>query len=368
MTTFTQIHTLTSYPPANLNRDDLGRPKTAMFGGWNRLRVSSQCLKRTWRASDCFVQSLIGERGIRTKEMGRWIYEALLAGRTLQEQLQMSPVKDSEFTMDKKNFELACTLAEVFGKRKKESKEKPYLALEIEQLAHFAPEEVAALDALMARAKEGEIISDKDLAALRKQGRAVDIAMFGRMLAQHPAHNVDAAVQVAHALSVHAVTVQEDYFTAVDDLNTGEEDMGAGHIGVNEFAAGLFYLYVCINNDLLLENLDNDAALAARTRRALVEAMLTTAPSGKQNSFGSRSLASFALVERGTFQPRNLSLAFLKPVSNGKGGMLGNAIEALQATRENIDKVYGPCADARQSFDALAGTGTLQDLLAFVEG
>ncbi len=367
MTTFTQIHALTSYPPANLNRDDLGRPKTAMFGGWNRLRVSSQCLKRTWRASDSFVQSLNRERGIRTKEMGRWIYEALLAGRTLQEQLQLNPVKDSEFTMDKKTFELACALAEVFGKRKNEKEGKPFLPLEIEQLAHFAPEEIQALDALMTRAKAGEKVSDKDLANVRKQGRAVDIAMFGRMLAQHPAHNVDAAVQVAHALSVHTVTVQEDYFTAVDDLNKGGEDMGAGHIGVNEFAAGVFYLYVCIDNGLLLENLDNDADLAARTRRALVEAMLTTAPSGKQNSFASRSLASFALAERGAFQPRNLSLAFLKPVSNGKGGVLANAIEALQTSLENIDKVYGPCAETRRSFDALAGTGSLRDLLAFVE-
>jgi len=367
MTTFIQIHALTSYPPANLNRDDLGRPKTAMFGGWNRLRVSSQCLKRTWRVSPVFQEALGSNLGLRTKEMGLQVYKALKEGRSLAGQLEGKKETPHAPLDDTKAMAFAKAVTGVFGKPKKEDANAPLQVLETEQLAHYAPEEMAAIDALMDSARQGETPSDKDYEALRKRGRAADIAMFGRMLAAAPAHNVEAAVQVAHALSVHAVALEDDYFTAVDDLNRGDEDLGAGHIGVNEFAAGVFYLYACIDADLLLENLNSDADLAKKTRSALAKAMLTVAPGGKQNSFGSRSLASFALVERGTMQPRNLSLAFLDPLRPKEDGFMAQAIKQLMQTRENMDAVYGPCAEEHASFNALAGTGSLQEVLDFME-
>src|SRR5690606_6643326 len=135
------------------------------------------------------------------------------------------------------------------------------------------------------------------------------------MLANHHEQSVEAAVQVAHALTTHRVTVEDDYFTAVDDLKPREEDdAGAGHVGEQEFLAGVFYLYICVDRDLLLANLDGDEALANRALRALTEAAVKVGPKGKQASFASRAYASLAMAERGAQQPRSLSVAYLKPV------------------------------------------------------
>jgi CRISPR system Cascade subunit CasC len=261
MSRFVQLHLLTSYPPSCLNRDDLGRPKTAVMGGSTRLRISSQSLKRAWRTSDVFREALAGHIGIRTKEMGRHVYHAMVNGVPLKAALEGSAASDSgdgrrPSVKAAKAREWAKTIAGVFGKSKGDNKEDPLQGLEIEQLAHFSPEEVDALDQLIAKvAESGEAPTAEDLQLLRKPLGAADIALFGRMLASAPAYNVEAAAQVAHALSVHKVSVEDDFFTAVDDLNTGEEDIGAGHMGETEFAAGLFYLYVCIDRELLRENL-----------------------------------------------------------------------------------------------------------------
>src|SRR5208282_5204104 len=120
--------------------------------------------------------------------------------------------------------------------------------------------------------------------------------------------------QVSHAFTVHEVAVEDDYFTAVDDLNEGPD---AAHIGETEFASGIFYLYVCINRDLLVENLEKQdpekaKELADKTLAALVEAAAKVAPTGHQNSFASRVRTSYMLAEKGSDQPRSLMVAFLK--------------------------------------------------------
>jgi CRISPR system Cascade subunit CasC len=159
--------------------------------------------------------------------------------------------------------------------------------------------------------------------------------------------------------------VEDDYFTAVDDLNTREEDAGSAHIGKQGFAAGLFYLYACVNCDLLKDNLSDDEGLVQKTLRALTKTAATIAPGGKQNSFGSRAHASYILAEKGSRQPRSLSVAFLKPVR--EGDMLHDAITALVSTRVNMDKVYyNGEASASKVLDALEGTGSLAELLDFV--
>lgn len=361
MSRFIQLHLLTSYPPANLNRDDLGRPKTAVMGGVPRLRVSSQSLKRAWRTSEVFAEALRGHIGTRTKVMGVEVFKAL----------------KEKGVADKKSMDWAKSMAGVFGKLKTLSKkekeslksldEKERLAremteLEIEQLAHFSPEEKAAIDSLVDElASRGEGPNEEDLGLLRKQHTAADIALFGRMLASSPAYNTEAAAQVAHAISVHSVTVEDDYFTAVDDLNKGDEDLGAAHIGETEFAAGLFYLYACIDRELLKENLGGDKKLANQTLAALVECAATIAPTGKQNSFASRARASYLLCEKGDQQPRSLSVAFLKPVTGGD--LLAAAIESLDRTMNNMDKVYGACADTRCSMNAVSGEGSLTEII-----
>lgn len=354
MSRFVQIHMLTSYPPANLNRDDQGRPKTAKMGGFDRLRVSSQSLKRAWRTSDLFQQALQGHVGTRTKLLGVQVYDKMVA----------AGVKES------KAKACAQKIAGVFGTLKK-AKDKQALAdLEVEQLVHVSTEERRAVgsltDKLIAENREPVGI---ELDLLRKQVEAVDIALFGRMLASSPAHNVEAACQVAHAISVHPVAIEDDFFTAVDDLNDGSEGAGAGHIGETGFAAGLFYSYICINREMLVENLGGDVALAKKAITALTEACIKVSPEGKQNSFASRAYASYVLAEKGDQQPRSLSVAFLKPVTSRgfEDDDFGTAgVEALTSQWKNMDAVYGPCADSRCELNVFQGKGALPELLKFV--
>jgi len=355
MSRFVQLHVLTAYPPANLNRDDTGRPKTALVGDALRLRISSQSLKRAWRTSEIFEESLGGKHlGLRTKRLGIEVFKTLAkAGVT-----------------DKQAREWSRAIAGQFGKLKADKPTDADDDLQIEQLAHVSPEERAAVDKLanLCAGRKGAP-TDQELKLLRKPRAAVDIAMFGRMLADAPAFNVEAAVQVAHAITVHKAAVEDDYFSAVDDLNAGLEDKGAGHIGERGYGAGLFYLYLCIDRELLRENLGGDVDLTAQALEALVHAVTQVAPTGMQNSFGSRAHASYLLAEKGNQQPRSLVQAFLKPVKPwGERDMLALAVEALAQRRDNFDKVYGACADNRCHFDVEKGEGSLAEVATFVKG
>lgn len=350
MTKFIQLHSLISYPPSNLNRDDLGNPKTARIGGVERLRISSQSLKRAWRTSEVFQQSLSGNQGTRTRRLGLEIF---------------SKFKQAGIE-EKKAQEWAKQIAAVYGKLRTEKNHE----LEIEQLVHIAPEEHDSLNQLIKNIISGKRAPDEDeLKSLLHEQQAVDIAMFGRMLAAKPEWNTEAAVQVAHAIGVHASTIEEDYFTAVDDLKDKKileneiMDTGAAHVGQSGYAAAVFYQYICINRDLLKKNLGSSETLTQKALRALVESVLTVAPNGKQNSYASRAYAHYALVERGERQPRSLSLAFLKPIT---GDDYANAaVRVLENTRENMDVVYGACASSAQHFNVMKGEGSLQALLDF---
>ncbi len=342
MTQFIQLHLLTAYPPSNLNRDDLGRPKTAIVGGSERLRISSQSLKRAWRTSELFESALGEHRGTRTKRLGEQIFERLI----------------QKGASENKAKKWATAIAGQFGKLKKDS-------LEIEQLAHVAPEEWGAIEALADTLAEEDREPEKgELELLRKNPKAVDIALFGRMLASSPAYNVEAAAQVAHAITVNQVKIEDDFFTAVDDLNTHEEDAGAGHMGDAGFSSGVFYQYICIDRDRLVENLQADEELANRAIAALTEAAAKVAPTGKQNSFASRAYTSYLLAEKGSQQPRSLSVAFLGALRGND--ILKDAVKCLEDQRNNFDKVYGDCADDRRSLNALTGEGNLQKIIDFV--
>ncbi|WP_280564331.1 type I-E CRISPR-associated protein Cas7/Cse4/CasC [Chromohalobacter sp. 48-RD10] len=362
MSHFIQLHLLTSYPPSNLNRDDLGRPKTAFMGGARRLRVSSQSLKRNWRTSDLFESAVDGHLGTRTKCLGGEVYKRMrTAGAN-----------------EKVSGSSAEKIAGVFGKLRKAEKGEKH-EYEIEQLVHVGPEELAALEALADTlgAENREPSDDELKGLLARRPTAVDVALFGRMLAAAPSYNVEAACQVAHAITVHAAEVEDDYFTAVDDLNTGNEDRGAAHIGEAGFAAGLFYLYICIDRDLLIENLQGKAELADRAIAALVESAVKISPKGKQNSFGSRAHAGYLLAEKGDQQPRSLSAAFLQPVNGEEQAV--KAIEKLEKQAQAFDDAYGPGAERRFVLSAtpeyekpaLKGASTkgdLQALQAFLQG
>lgn len=349
MTTFIQLHLLTAYPAANLNRDDTGAPKTVVLGGATRLRISSQSLKRAWRTSELFEQALAGNIGIRTGRIAREAAQILI-----------------ESGIDaKKAVEYVEKIANCFGKVKAEKKPKDELTnAETEQLVHISPAEFDAVKALAHRlAEEKRAPKDEELALLRKDRMAVDIAMFGRMLANKPEYNIEAACQVAHAFGVSETIVEDDFFTAVDDLRAASEDVGAGHLGETGFGSALFYTYICIDKDLLVKNLNGNEELANKTLRAFTEAALKVSPTGKQNSFASRAYASWALAEKGTEQPRSLAAAFYEPI-NGTG-QLNEAVKRVTALREKMNNVYGQKTDAA-GFDVMNQQGSMKDVLDFI--
>jgi CRISPR system Cascade subunit CasC len=343
MSRFLQLHLLTFVPPANLNRDDTGRPKTAVVGGATRLRLSSQALKRAWRTSEIFEAALAGHMGERTQRLGEVVFQHLLSGGMAE------PAAT----------ETARAIAGVFGKVK-DAKD----STRIEQLAFISPEERAAALALADRALAGEKIEAKADGLLRATDTAADIALFGRMLADNPQYNREAAAQVAHAITTHKVIVEDDYYTAVDDLKLPSEDAGAGFLGEAAFGSGVFYLYLCVDRALLLRNIGGDTALAKAALGALAEAAATVVPRGKQNSFAAHARAHYVLAESGDRQPRSLAGAFAQPV--GGAELVGESVHRLRVFRAAIDQAYGPAAEAQVEME-LGGTGTLADIVAFAQ-
>ena len=348
MSRFVQLHILTAYPPSNPNRDDLGRPKTAMLGNALRARHSSQSIKRAIRTSPLFYAALVGAMGERTQRLGEEVRDYLKAKGT---------------DGDRAN-EVARHVAGAFGKLKSEKDANP---TRIEQLAFISPQEKAFALELADRFAAGEAPpKDKELAkiALRRADGAADIALFGRMLADNPEFNRDAAVQVAHAITTNKVEIENDFYTAVDDLKQPSEDAGAGFIGEQGYTAGVFYLYICIDRPLLLKNLDGDEKLAARAIEALVRSVASASPSGKRNSFGSHVRAEFILAERGDAQPRSLASAFVRPVEGSD--QMGQSIERLMKQRNAFAKVYGAEWDADKKLDIhAADSATLDEVARF---
>jgi len=272
---------------------------------------------------------------------------------------------------------IARVFAAIFGKLET-AKGKELL---IRQLAFVSPDEVRNLRALMGKIGSDENFSNRLLEAAKdvsfeaeeggdednepsgKKGKkakrskettklikelsrevltfhdtAADIAMFGRMLADNADFNREAAVQVAHAYTTHRVTVEDDFYTAVDDLKTKAED-GAGFVGELGFGSGLFYLYVCIDTHLLVANLSGNNGIAKSAVAALMEALATVSPGGKQASFASRARAEYLLVEMGSQQPRTLGSAFAKPVAGAD--LVAASVAKLETFQQDMDNAYG---------------------------
>ncbi len=348
MDRFVQIHMLTAYPPSNPNRDDLGRPKTAIVGGAQRQRISSQALKRALRESNVFADALVGKLGERTQRLGEVITKHLT----------------QKGAAEPEAVRIAREISAAFGKIKNE-KDKDNT--HIEQLAFISPDERRAALEMADRALGGEaVLKDKKLAKLLllPADGAVDIAMFGRMLAGNPDFNRDAAVQIAHAITTNSVEIEDDFYTAVDDLKTSESDSGAGFVGEAGFGSGVYYVYVCVNCALLLQNLADDKPLAKVGLQALVRALSSATPGGKKNSFAHHVRPEYMLVERGNGQPLNLFSAFANPVT-GKSQM-ADSIGKLKAHRDSFAKVYGQTWSSDMALEVgHAATSTIDQLAEF---
>lgn len=327
-----EIHMLKNYPPVNLNRDDSGAPKNCFFGGVQRGRISSQCLKRSWRMSDCFRK--LGSAGVRTRRMPEQVAKRLMEQGVAVEYADRAQ-------------QMLTGIVNKEGKEKKEGY--------TEQIVIYAPEDIDKLtEAVMkAIAEDGDLKKFKtrkasdfkkmvDGAATRPV--TADIALFGRMVTSDCFRDVDASIQVAHAISTHAVSRESDYFTAVDDL-LQDGEVGAGMMGDVDFNSCCYYEYASLDVDQLRENLQYTEAceeLVEKLVPTLLRTMIITNPSGKQNTFAGQVLPALIMVEcKQDKIPLSYVNAFEEPVTSyGGRGIVAKSVDRLMEHVAAMDEAY----------------------------
>lgn len=379
-----EVHMLQNHAPSNLNRDDTGSPKDCIFGGVRRARISSQCLKRSIRRSPIFAEELKGVAlGTRTRRLPELVEEYLLERGVSAEMAAIAAQKATGFG----------------NKEGNEQKE-----LQTAQTMFLSPADIEAIGAVLLAAcqKNGTPEELKKVKAADLQNEAQlrgwrpitpDIALFGRMITSKAIRDVEAAMQVAHAISTHKMEHEFDYFTAVDDLkNTRgdeEDDAGADMISDVEFNSACYYKYFSLDLDGMIENLAGPAPAnpneqytrslaqagrtAAATVLAFVKAAVFTTPSGKQNSFAAHQLPDGILVEvRGQKIAVSYANAFVQPASViGKTDLVAASLGNFAAHVEGLTRKFSLPATERLWFTTrnqqIAGTTeceTLDDLLA----
>lgn len=326
--TIIDIHVLQTVPPSNLNRDDTGSPKTAIYGGTRRARVSSQAWKRATRTT---FADLIAEAdlGVRTKKVVELVADQIRA-------------YDSGFD-EKKAEELASG---VLGKagikvaKPKKAKDEDDVPAESGYLLFLSHQQIANLARLAVDAEySGALVDNSAAKKAVDRDHSVDLALFGRMVADAPDLNVDASAQVAHAISVHPVDNEYDYFTAVDD-RAPKDNAGAGMIGTVEFNSSTLYRYATVNVDALHIALGTVEATTAAVS-AFVRAFVTSMPTGKQNTFANRTLPEAVVVSVRETQSVNLAGAFEEAiVTETTGGRLREASVRLVEYAQGMDRAY----------------------------
>ncbi len=346
---FLQIHTLHSYPAALLNRDDSGLAKRMPFGGAVRTRISSQCLKRHWRtAQDEFaLHSIAGST-------------AAIRSRNIVERRVIAPLKGTDGISEEvlTAVENAFNVG-VYGSSGATERGRQPLLLgepEVEHLhrraaaicAEHPGDAKAAGDAATAlfNARRGEGNNFRALLETARLPAGLEGALFGRMVTSDPGANIEAAIHVAHAFTVHREESESDYFSVVDDLQEDAEDAGAAHIGDMELTAGLFYGYVVVDVPGLVSNLegckvgewqDADRELAAKVVEHLAHLIATVSPGAKLGSTAPYACADLMLVEAGRRQPRSLANAYRTPARP----QLAEATGALAGYMGKLDNAYG---------------------------
>jgi len=385
---FLQIHSLTSYSATLLNRDDVGFSKRIPFGGATRTRISSQCLKRHWRTSD-------GEHAL--AGLGGDVAKASVRSRLTFERYVREPLEKEGFPAPVAKAVTEAIMSAVLGKsakaekaeeeakeeakdeeeadvsakpaNAKKVKDKPKdgerVPLQTKQVTIFGRPEIdlflaearaickrtsSAEEAKkMTEARFGKDKEFKENVKALKHSAGLDAALFGRMVTSDILSRGDAAIHVAHAFTVHAEAAESDYFSAVDDLLASGDDaqLGSGHIGSTELTSGLFYGYVVVDLPLLVKNLEDDRALAARVVSNLIHLVATVSPGAKLGSTAPYAYADAVLVEAGNSQPRTLANSFLAPVRE-RPDVLKNTYEALGTYLGEIDKMYGGSTENRR--------------------
>lgn len=355
---FLQFHTLTGYAATLLNRDDIGRAKRLPFGGCDRIRVSSQCLKRHWR--EATGEWSLQDLGTGKSTRSRRVFSDVIAGRLHEQGLSeeqivnvLGPIraavlgesiKAKQARKDKKTSDDSSLLDEL---------QTPQVivlgAPEITFLTDLA-KRLTREDATTTASEVEKYFKDKaqreNLRALQL-GSGVDAAIFGRMVTSDLMARSDAAVHVAHSFTVHAEETEADYFSAIDDFVKAEGELGSGHINTSELTSGLFYAYVVIDLRQLVSNLSDNRELAGTALRRLIHLIATVSPGAKLGATAPYACAELMLAEAGTRQPRTLANAFMKPVR--KQNAQEEAAKAMSDYLKRYDAMYGKHEERRVS-------------------
>ncbi len=355
MTRFIQFHFLTSYPAALLNRDDAGLAKRIPYGGATRTRISSQCLKRhwrTWTGADALAD-LEGEDAMSVRSrltFERFLYEPLVDEGVAPDMAEVvtAELRDlvlgakskAEAKKDKKDSakdgssaRLHTGQVTVLGRR-----EMNYLLEQARSIVGGLSDLKDVKKAVKDLAKDREFKKNLTELAL---GAGLDAALFGRMVTSDILARCDAAVHVAHAFTVHEEEVEADYFSAVDDLLAGDDELGSGHIGSVELTSGLYYGYVVVDVPLLIDNLSGDRQLAGKVVASLAGLVTRVSPGAKLGSTAPYGYAQAFVAEAGSDAPRSLAAAFLDPIPT-QPGMLAKSIQRLGEHLVELDRAYPP--------------------------
>ena len=339
---FVELHLIQNFAPSDLNRDDTNNPKDCEFGGVRRARISSQCLKRAMRNAAIFAKTTQVAPGLRTKRIIQQLRDRL------PQEIQNGDVTDAILT---------AFVESLVSKLDKDGQRTAVLLyLSQTELDRMAQSLVDNWQTLADEGQRGGTITQLTKTLIKEfKGRtsAPDIALFGRMLAEKPELSLDAASQVAHALSTHRVTMEMDFYTAVDDLQS-DDTAGAGMMGFTGYDSACFYRYARLDWDQLISNLDGDYELARRTVEAFLRASIEAIPSGKQNTFAAYNPPSLTLaVVRTGGMAWSLANAFERPIRpNLDSGYVTPSVKALDDYWQRLYDVYG--ADSVADYSVLA--------------
>lgn len=328
MTTFVEIHALQTVPPSCINRDDSGTPKTAIYGGVQRSRVSSQSWKAAVRRF--FRDNTTVELGTRTKELPHMVATKIT---------QIDPSVSLEDAMNKAVQALDATKTKKEQKvvetpTKKQIEKAESEGREIHPTLHsmmlVSQAQVDSLAQLIVDSGDGKP-KKADILKVLDAKHSVDLALFGRMVASNKTLSVDGATQFAHAIGVTDCEVEFDFYTAVDDKKAGRDDSdaGSGMMGVKEFTEATLYRYACVDMTSLAENLGDDASAANESVAAFVDAFVRSMPTGSIRSYGNPGLPDTVVVTVRDNQPFNVASAFRTPVSLYDGEIMEVATERM---------------------------------------
>jgi len=328
---FLQIHTLTGYSAALLNRDDNGLAKRLPYGGAIRTRVSSQCLKRHWRMADD-VHSLHTIDGAEAARRSREaVTHEIIAPLTVSHGADIAKAIGDA-------FQLA-----VYGDKGHSRTSRQILLLGAPELRWLKSEAERLAGEAGGDAKQAAELAKDWHKAFRANAKAMREAtalpggltgaLFGRMVTSDPEANIAAPVHVAHSFTVHPAESELDFYAAVDDLDPEE---GAGNLGETELTSGLYYGYVVIDLAGLLSNLGGDGDMAGQVVHNLIHLIAEVTPGAKLGSTAPYGRAGFMMVEAGDRQPRSLAEAFRVPCKPD----LGSAVAALTGQLARFDECY----------------------------